>query len=65
MISRYRSGLDVRQRAFLDMGLLDDAIASLLDADSQTGMEGWKPNGSHFSQLGQNRMTVILSFPYL
>jgi hypothetical protein len=57
--------LDVRQRAFLDMGLLDDAIASLLNADSQTGVQGWKPNGSHFSQLGQNRMTVIFGFPYL
>jgi hypothetical protein len=65
MISRYRSGLDVRQGAFLDMGLLEDAIASLFDAASQTGMEVWKPNGSHFSQLGQNRMTVILGFPYL
>jgi hypothetical protein len=47
------------------MGLLDDAIASLLNADSQSGTQEWKPNGSHFSQAGQNRTTVILGFPYL
>ena len=65
MISRYRSGRDLLQRAFLDMGLLDAAIASLLYAASQAAVQGWKPNGSHFSQLGQNLMTVICGFPYL
>ncbi len=65
MISRYRSGRNLLQRAFLDMGLLDAAIASLLYAASQAAMQGWKPNGSHFSQLGQNRTTVILGLPYL
>ena len=47
------------------MGLLDAAIASLLYAASQAATQGWKPNGSHFSQLGQNRMNVILGFPLL
>jgi hypothetical protein len=49
----------VRQRAFLDMGLLDDAIAFLLGDGFSTSTQGWKPNGSHFSQLGQNRVTDI------
>ena len=65
MISRSRPGRDSLQRAFLDMGLLDAAIASLLYAASQAATQGWKPNGCHFSQLGQNRMTVILGFPLL
>jgi len=49
----------VRQRAFLDRGLLDVAIAFLLDNGFSVSTQGWKPNGSHFSQLGQNRVTVI------